>query len=264
MEPSSPGEAFDWTTLSFSVRKRFWALECRNLAKQIVHTWLDVSETTGGDYARPILVKERKGRDAKVSKRKQIMDIDRLLVDELNYELLVRGIPWQGSVADKRKLLRATFRLEESGNLALPDFELNDKEKLQTCGDTLILLQAEVGICRSTARDNKYKRCHDKLPGLNTINKGEIRMVCINKYVVYGRQEMLTGRPVKIELSVAEPDEPEVPPEASVEVAVEPEERMAKHFKTLQKYGDANWQNREFKFSKVPVNTEVAAKENLV
>ncbi|KAF2886819.1 hypothetical protein ILUMI_19354 [Ignelater luminosus] len=77
----------------------------------------------------------------------QIIDIDRLLVDELNYQLLVRGIPCQDSVAEKRKLLRATLRLEVSGNLTIPDFELNAEEELPTCGDKLILSQAEVRIC---------------------------------------------------------------------------------------------------------------------
>ncbi|KAF2903893.1 hypothetical protein ILUMI_02273 [Ignelater luminosus] len=55
------------------------------------------------------------------------------------------------------------LRLEESGNLTAPDFELNAEEELQTCGDKLILLQAEVRICRSTARDNEYKRLFTRL-----------------------------------------------------------------------------------------------------
>lgn len=86
------------------------------------------------------------------------MDIDRLHVDELDYELAVCGISCQGSVADKRKLLRATLKMVEAGNLTAPELDLNAEEECQTCEDKLILLQAEVRICRSTTKDNEYKR----------------------------------------------------------------------------------------------------------
>ncbi|KAF2905912.1 hypothetical protein ILUMI_00262 [Ignelater luminosus] len=40
------------------------------------------------------------------------MDIDRLSVDELDYELTIRGIDCQANVGDERKLLRARIRIE--------------------------------------------------------------------------------------------------------------------------------------------------------
>ncbi|KAK4885622.1 hypothetical protein RN001_001893 [Aquatica leii] len=40
------------------------------------------------------------------------MDVERLLVDEVEWELHIRGITCEGPIADKRKLLRARLRVE--------------------------------------------------------------------------------------------------------------------------------------------------------
>ncbi|KAF2898716.1 hypothetical protein ILUMI_07461 [Ignelater luminosus] len=60
-------------------------------------------------------------------------------------------------------LSMSSITLEVPGNLTIPDFALNAEEERQTCENKLILLQAEVRICRSIPKDNEYKRLFTRL-----------------------------------------------------------------------------------------------------
>ncbi|KAK4882501.1 hypothetical protein RN001_005820 [Aquatica leii] len=91
------------------------------------------------------------------------MNIEKLLVDEVDYELYVRGISFQGSVVEKRKLLRARLRLEKLSTVSFPEININDTEELQICRDKLILLSAEVQVYRPTIVDSVFERLHTRL-----------------------------------------------------------------------------------------------------
>lgn len=92
------------------------------------------------------------------------MDINRLLSDELSYELLIRNLPTAGTVADKRVLLRNAIRMERSG--CLPSYstvQLDFELELRICTDKLKELANSIEQFDVNNRDNEYKRLYSRL-----------------------------------------------------------------------------------------------------
>lgn len=91
------------------------------------------------------------------------MDINRLLSDELSYELLIRNLPTTGTVADKRVLLRNAIRMERSG--CLPSYstvQLDFETELGVCTDKLKDLANSIEQFDVNNKDNEYKHfIHD-------------------------------------------------------------------------------------------------------
>lgn len=73
------------------------------------------------------------------------MDINRLLSDELDYELTVRGLSVAGCVDDKRKRIRGILRLEKMGiQSTLPSLELDPASELEICSKQLGELESAI------------------------------------------------------------------------------------------------------------------------
>ncbi|KAK4883254.1 hypothetical protein RN001_006573 [Aquatica leii] len=92
------------------------------------------------------------------------LDIDRLLVDELDYELHIRNVEIQGNVHDKRKMLRCSLKFEKMADTSLIRIASSDgKVELDVCEHKLGLLAAEVDSCGSVTLDNEVKRLSSRL-----------------------------------------------------------------------------------------------------
>nr|CAI5823597.1 unnamed protein product [Callosobruchus analis] len=92
------------------------------------------------------------------------MEVNRLLSDELTYELQVRGLPIGNTVAEKRLLLRESLRQERLG-LSVPPSKCNmvvDHE-LIVCTGKLGELRRAVGQFDDSNRDNEFRRIYSTL-----------------------------------------------------------------------------------------------------
>lgn len=93
-----------------------------------------------------------------------IMEVNRLLGDELTYELLIRGGKSDGTVEEKRQRLRAMLRLEQLGSL--PSFQsipLDSNEQLQICDTKILeLIEAVIRFDRNNAK-NEYNRIQTRI-----------------------------------------------------------------------------------------------------
>lgn len=93
------------------------------------------------------------------------MEVNRLLSDELAYELTVRGLPVKNTVAENRATLRGALRLEREGissgvnwNVSLPI-----EEEINICSHKLDILATEIQNFNHSNRDNEYKRIFSRL-----------------------------------------------------------------------------------------------------
>ncbi|KAK4881818.1 hypothetical protein RN001_005137 [Aquatica leii] len=77
------------------------------------------------------------GRNAKNSKMEFKLDVDRLLRDELEYELQIRRIDYSGNVEKLRKTLRSALALEKSGNVFSQIIQLDAKTEITICEQKL-------------------------------------------------------------------------------------------------------------------------------
>ncbi|KAJ8926714.1 hypothetical protein NQ314_020894 [Rhamnusium bicolor] len=92
------------------------------------------------------------------------MEVNRLLGDELSYELYIRGLSTEGNVCDKRSVLRGALRCEKSGYVTLPNISNLDPEReLTICDNKLIELSDEVNKFDIQNRHNDYKRINSRL-----------------------------------------------------------------------------------------------------
>ncbi|KAF5289985.1 hypothetical protein FQA39_LY14920 [Lamprigera yunnana] len=91
------------------------------------------------------------------------MDINRLLVEELDYELFVRGVSSSGTVANKRKLLRSRINLEKITKTSSPNVTLNFIDELRICDDKLRYIETELSTFASGFSDNEYRRIRTRL-----------------------------------------------------------------------------------------------------
>lgn len=92
------------------------------------------------------------------------MEINRLLAEELRYELRVRGIPTRRTVEDNRKTLRGVMRNEQEGyffeNLAS---ELDPVDELLICEMKIQHLEEDIKNFDYINRENEYRRIKSRL-----------------------------------------------------------------------------------------------------
>lgn len=92
------------------------------------------------------------------------MDVNRLLSDELIYELRVRGLSAEGSQAERRSVLRGRLRLEKTGchfqSVTVP-FDMEGE--VDTCRQKLDELDEQVRNFDRGNKVNEYQRIHSRL-----------------------------------------------------------------------------------------------------
>lgn len=93
-----------------------------------------------------------------------MMDINRLLSDELTYELKSRGYDLgDGTVKDKRRLLREAIRNEHLGIGNAIDVNVDAKQELTICATKLEELFGDIQEFDVSNRDNEYSRIKSRL-----------------------------------------------------------------------------------------------------
>lgn len=93
------------------------------------------------------------------------MEINRLLSDELVYELKVRGLPIHNTVLVNRTTLRGALRLEREGLSSFINENINliPREELNVCAEKLITLSRDIQNFDYSNKDNEYKRLSTRL-----------------------------------------------------------------------------------------------------
>ncbi|VEN52736.1 unnamed protein product, partial [Callosobruchus maculatus] len=107
------------------------------------------------------------------------MEVNRLLGDELTYELEIRGLPITGTVAEKRTLVRDIFRAEHAGETAPPDSsKFPSQLELEVCEKKLKELRRDIENFDFANKDNEHKRIYSRLlhirGRLNRIKDSEV------------------------------------------------------------------------------------------
>lgn len=97
------------------------------------------------------------------------MDVNRLLSDELSYELRARNLPSEGTVANKRMMLRNALHMERSGSLPsyLP-VNLDIESEIEICGRKLLDLARDIENFDEANRDNEFRRIYSRLVHVTT------------------------------------------------------------------------------------------------
>lgn len=96
------------------------------------------------------------------------MEINRLLGDELSYELEIRGLSSEGTVAEKRSILRGLMRCERSGfSTNVRDFNLDTESELDTCENKLQQLGNDIDTFDVNNKANEYARIYSRLLHIN-------------------------------------------------------------------------------------------------
>lgn len=92
------------------------------------------------------------------------MEINRLLSDELAYELQIRGLPVGATVEERRFQLRRAFREEKENNIEAPNTtNLPAIEEFNTCKMKMIYVEEEIRTFDSDNRKNEYERLNTRL-----------------------------------------------------------------------------------------------------
>lgn len=96
------------------------------------------------------------------------MDINRLLRDELSYELNIRNLPIDNTVADMRVLLRNAIRCEKSGYPPeYPSVRLDADREIEICSKKIDELTQDIENFNFENKLNEHKRIHSRLLHLN-------------------------------------------------------------------------------------------------
>lgn len=92
------------------------------------------------------------------------MEVNRLLRDELAYELTIRGLPVQNTVDENRSTLRGVLKLERDG-LSLADcaHKLDPNEEITICREKLQILDNDIKAFDKANKVNEYKRISSRL-----------------------------------------------------------------------------------------------------
>lgn len=92
------------------------------------------------------------------------MEVNRLLADELVYELTIRGLPIRNTVQENRSTLRGALRLERDMGSSL-DFSmhLNPQIEINVCHQKLQILGQDVESFDMSNKNNEYKRISTRL-----------------------------------------------------------------------------------------------------
>lgn len=91
------------------------------------------------------------------------MEVNRLLSDELTYELLIRGMSRGKTVAEKRTLLREVLRNEEHGMLMPSRVHLDPLQEVNICRQKLEDLEEDIRNFNPQNRQNEFKRIYSRL-----------------------------------------------------------------------------------------------------
>lgn len=91
------------------------------------------------------------------------MEVNRLLGDEIVYELQIRGLPIQRLVNDNRTTLRGALRMERQGFCSFVLSHLNPEEEFQVCRDKLIDIGEDVQNFDRSNYENEHKRLRSRL-----------------------------------------------------------------------------------------------------
>lgn len=112
------------------------------------------------------------------------MEINRLLSEELVYELKVRGLP-VGTVAENRATLRGAFRLERDGITSGTGINISlcPQDELDICLQKLNALTSDIENFNYFNKDNECKRIYSRLCHI----QGRLRRIT----VVNGQMEQI-------------------------------------------------------------------------
>lgn len=91
------------------------------------------------------------------------MDVHRLHVDELDYELTIRNVKPTGNVHDKRKTLRTLLNTEETPLPFSVQTLLDAHQEIGVCQDKIISLEIQVDQSDAPIHDNVHKRLISRL-----------------------------------------------------------------------------------------------------
>lgn len=92
------------------------------------------------------------------------MEVNRLLSDELTYEILVRGYPAGSTVEEKRATLRKVLRMEREGAFSAPvSILLDANDEISTCHSKISGLEAEIRSFNHENRKNEFERLYTRL-----------------------------------------------------------------------------------------------------
>lgn len=96
------------------------------------------------------------------------MEVNRLLSDELTYELMIRELPVGSTVENKRALLRDALRMERAGEWVSPrSVTLDGFSEISTCENKLVDLQEDIVNFNHSNRQNEFKRISTRLLHIN-------------------------------------------------------------------------------------------------
>ncbi|KAL3279473.1 hypothetical protein HHI36_016983 [Cryptolaemus montrouzieri] len=117
------------------------------------------------------------------------MEVNRLLSNELAYELPIRKLPSSGNVADKRIDLRGALRAEKAGEREVPSScNFNPSYELTFCSSKLAELQEMIERFNISNRTNEFKRISTRLLHV----EGRLsRIVCDTSELIHHRSELL-------------------------------------------------------------------------
>lgn len=101
------------------------------------------------------------------------LDIDRLVKDELEYELRIRGISEQGNVDSLRKCLRGALLFEKSGVVIHSTIKLDPKTELDECDKKLLELKEFInnftGVPNQSRKiETKFAHIFNRIDRLST------------------------------------------------------------------------------------------------
>lgn len=92
------------------------------------------------------------------------MEVNYLHIDELDYELMVRGLVTQANMDTKRSILRGYLNSEKADpNSSYPDVSLDFQLEVRTCQDKLDILDGMISKFNSDKKHPDYKRINTKL-----------------------------------------------------------------------------------------------------
>lgn len=118
------------------------------------------------------------------------MDVYRLHVDELDYELLIRNLRITGNAQDKRKTLRTHLSMERMSKTSFMVTSLDAQQEIDICEDKLVSLETQVDRSDSPISDNDHKRLLSRLLHVH----GRIERINVDSETLFRCKESLRRR----------------------------------------------------------------------
>lgn len=118
------------------------------------------------------------------------MEVNRLLGDEIVYELTIRGLPVQRLVNDNRATLRGALRMERQGILSsFHMLDLNPEQEFDICRRKIQDLGNDLARFERGNADNEYKRIQSRLFHVHL----RLRRIPVGREVSEEDQKVLLG-----------------------------------------------------------------------